>query len=105
MLRIEAHSLRTDATLNDLVESNERTTANEEDIRSIELDVFLVGVLAATLRWNISNGALQNLQERLLNALTRHVACNRYVIGLAANFINFIDVNDTTLSLLDVVIR
>ena len=61
-------------------------------------------MLAATLRRHRCNGALNQLQQRLLHALTRHVAGNRRVIRLPRNLVDFIDIDDAGLGLLDVVV-
>ena len=75
------------------------------DIRRIDLDELLVRVLAAALRRHGSRRALEDLQERLLDTLARHVARDGRVLGLARNLIDLVDVDDAALSLLDVVVR
>ena len=48
--------------------------------------------------------AFDELQERLLHALARHVARDRGVIGLARDFVDLVDVDDAGLRFLDVVV-
>src|SRR5207237_10218752 len=65
---------------------------------------LLLRVLAPALRWDRSDRALDELQERLLHALARDVAGDRGVVGLARDLVDLIDVHDAGLRLLDVVI-
>src|SRR5262249_29630974 len=69
-----------------------------------DLDELLVRVLATALRRHVGDGALENLQERLLHALTGHVPGDRRVLGLARYFIDLVDVHDATFGALDVVV-
>ena len=62
-------------------------------------------MLAPALRRHRSDGALHDLEERLLHAFAGHVAGDRWVIGLSADFIDLVDVYDAALGALDVVIR
>jgi hypothetical protein len=62
-------------------------------------------MLPSALRWDIAAASFQNLQKRLLDTLAGDIACDTDVIGLAADLVYFIDVNDPDLSPLDVVIR
>ena len=99
----------TDAALlraihHDLLETGERAAADEEDVRGVDLQEFLLRVLAATLRRHRGNGAFDELEQRLLHAFARHVARDRRVVGLAGNLVDFVDVDDAGLRLLDVVV-
>jgi hypothetical protein len=47
-------------------------------------------------------GTLQDLQQRLLHALARHVARDRRVVRLARDLVDLVDVDDPGLRLLDV---
>ena len=48
--------------------------------------------------------ALEDLQQRLLDALAGHVAGDRRVVGLAGDLVDLVDVDDPGLGLLDVVV-
>ena len=61
-------------------------------------------MLAAALRRDRSHRAFHDLQQRLLHALTRHVARDRGIVGLAADLVDFVDVDDAALGALDVVV-
>ncbi len=65
---------------------------------------FLVGMLAAALRRNVGDGAFQNLQQRLLHAFARNIARDRRILVLAADLVDFVDIDDALLALLHVAI-
>jgi hypothetical protein len=62
-------------------------------------------MLATALRRDRRRRALEDLQQRLLDALPRHVARDRRVVGLAGDLVDLVDVDDPRLGLLDVVVR
>ncbi len=92
------------ASFDDLVEPGERAAADEQDVGGVDLDELLVRVLAPTLRRNRRGRALEDLEQRLLHALTGHVARDRRVLGLARDLVDLVDVDDPGLGLLDVVV-
>ena len=49
-------------------------------------------------------GALHQLQQRLLDALARHVAGDRGIVRLAADLVDLVDVDDAALRPLDIVV-
>src|SRR6266581_1174396 len=101
-LRAEAHARASDARLDDLVEPDEGTAAQKEDVRRVDLDELLVWMLPPALGRHVGDRALEDLQERLLNALARHVTRDRRVLGLPRDLV---DVDDAALRTLDVVVR
>ena len=62
-------------------------------------------VLAPALRRHRRDRPLQDLEERLLDALTRHVARDRRVVRLPRDLVHLVDVDDPGLGLLDVEVR
>ena len=86
-----------DPLLDDLLEAVERAAADEQHVRRVDLDEVLVGVLPAALRRDVGDGPLEDLQERLLDALARHVAGDRGVVGLAGDLVDLVDVDDPAL--------
>ena len=85
-----------------LVEVGERAAADEQDVGGVDREELLVGVLAPALRRHVGDRALEDLQQRLLDALARHVARDRRVVGLARDLVDLVDVDDPGLGLLDV---
>ena len=102
--RAEADALVADAPLDDLVEVRERAAADEEDVRRVDRQELLVRVLAPALGRHRRRRPLEDLQQRLLDALARHVARDRRVVGLAGDLVDLVDVDDPGLGLLDVVV-
>src|SRR4030095_6656027 len=88
----------------DLVEAVERSAADEKYVRGVHLHEFLVRVLAAALRGYGGDRSLDQLEQRLLHALARHVARDRRIVGLARDLVDLIDVYDAALRLLHVVV-
>ena len=61
-------------------------------------------MLAAALWRNAGGGAFHQLEQCLLHALARHVAGDRGIFGLAADLVDFVDIDDAALGLLDIII-
>src|SRR5205807_2554741 len=100
----EADALLADTALDDPLDPGERPSADEEDVRRVDLDELLVRVLAAALGRDRSRRALQDLEQRLLHTLAGDVAGDRRVLGLAGDLVDLVDVDDPGLGLLDVVV-
>src|SRR5688572_26900089 len=104
-LRAEADAAGFRRTLlDDLVQAGERAADDEQDVARVDLQEFLLRVLAAALRRHAGDGAFDELQQRLLHALARHVARDRRVFALARDLVDLVDVHDALLRLLDVVV-
>ena len=54
-------------------------------------------MFASALRRDVRDRAFENLQQGLLNALTRDIAGDRRVLVLAADLVDFIDIDDAGL--------
>ena len=102
-LRAEAHRRLRQAALDDAVEADERAAADEEDVRRVDLDELLVRMLAAALRRNVRDRALEDLEQGLLHALAADVAGDGGVVALAADLVDLVDVDDAALGLFLVV--
>ena len=61
-------------------------------------------MLSSTLWWNGSNRALDDLQKCLLYTFTRYVSCDRYILRLLCNLIDLINIDNTMLCTLDIII-
>ena len=101
-LGAEADGVLADAARDDLVEAGERAAADEQDVRRVDREELLVRVLAAALRRHRRDRSLEDLQQRLLDSLARHVARDRRVVRLARDLVDLVDVDDPGLGLLDV---
>src|SRR5437764_933473 len=77
-----------DAGLDALVEAGERPAADEQDVRRVDLDELLVGVLAAPLGRHRRRRPLQDLQQRLLHPFARHIPGDRRVLALAGDLVD-----------------
>ncbi len=88
--------------LDDPFEPVERAAAHEQHVRRVDLDEVLVRVLAATLRRHVRDRSLEDLQQRLLDALAGHVPGDRRVVGLAGDLVDLVDVDDPALRPRDV---
>lgn len=62
-------------------------------------------MLAAALGQDRGGGALQDLQQRLLDALAGDIAGDRRVFALPGDLVDLVDVDDAGLGLLDVEVR
>src|ERR1700684_188965 len=103
-LRGKADRGRAAARRDDLFESGERTAADEQDVGGVDLQKFLLRMLAAALRRKRGRGSFHDLEQGLLHALARDVAGDRGIVGLAADLVDFIDIDDAALGALDVVV-
>ena len=93
----EADRPPADPLLDDLLEPVEGAAADEQDVRRVDLDEVLVGVLAAALRRDVGDGPLEDLEQRLLDALAGDVAGDRRVVRLARDLVDLVDVDDPAL--------
>src|SRR5207249_5717799 len=103
--RAEPDGAAADALLDDLLQAVEGAAADEQDVDVVDLDEILVRVLAPALRRHVGNGALQDLQQRLLHAFPAHVARDRGVVRLARDLVDLVDVDDSPLGAADVEVR
>ena len=78
--------------------------AHEENVGCIDLEEFLLRVLAAALRRHRSDGSFHDLEQGLLHALARHVAGDRRIVGFPANFVDLVDIDDAALRPLDIIV-
>ena len=101
----EAERAGADAPLDRLGDAVERAAADEQDVRGVDLDELLLRMLAPAVRRNVGHRALQDLQQRLLHALTADIAGDGRVLAAAGDLVDLVDIDDAALRTLDVVIR
>ena len=92
------------ALRDDFFEPGKRAAAHEENVGRVDLEKFLLRVLAAALRRDRGDGPLHDLQKRLLDAFARHVARDRRVVGFAGDLVDLVDIDDPALRALDVIV-
>src|SRR6185437_15013492 len=90
---------------NHLLQTDESSAADKENVGCIHRGEFLVRVLASALGRNIGDGSFENLQQCLLHTFTRNIAGNGWVLVLAADLVDFVDVDDSGLGAAYVAIR
>jgi len=103
-VRAETQGVLTDTALDDVVQADEGSTADEQNVGRIDLQEILLRMFTTTLGRNVRDSAFDDLQKSLLNAFARHVTRDARVVALPADLVDFVDVNDTALRSLDVVI-
>ena len=92
------------AAADDALHAVEGAAADEEDLRGVDLNHGLAGILAAALGGHACHGALDELEQRLLHAFAGHVARDRRVLALASDLVDFVKVDDASLGALDVAV-
>src|SRR5437588_13006163 len=102
---METQRLVSQAALDNFLQSNKRAATNEENVRRIDGEEFLVRMLAAALRRHVGNRAFQNFQQRLLYSFAGHIAGDRRVFVLTTNLVDLIDIDNALLGALDVAVR
>src|SRR5262249_21967702 len=98
----EAEGPLADPLRDDVVQPDEGAAADEEDVAGVDLDVLLLGVLAAALGRDVAHGALEHLEQGLLDALAGDVAGDRDVLLGLGDLVHLVDVDDAALRRLDV---
>src|ERR1700683_3345726 len=93
----EAERLLAHAASHHPLQTYEGAAADEENVGGVDRGKFLVRMLAPALRRNIGHGALKDLEQRLLHALTGNVTRNRWVLVLAADFVDLVNIDNALL--------
>src|SRR6266478_1892572 len=82
----------------------EGAAAYKQDVGGVDLQELLLRMLASALRRHRRDGSFHDLEQRLLHAFARHVAGDRGVVGLAADLVDLVDIDDAALGALDIVV-
>ncbi len=85
------------ALRDDLFQPRKSPAADEQDVRRIHLQEFLLRMLAPALRRHRCHGAFHDLQQRLLHAFARNVAGDRRIVRLAGDLVDLVDIDDPAL--------
>ncbi len=84
----------TDTALNYFVQTIKSSAQNEQNVAGINLNKFLMRVLAPTLGRHIGYSAFQDLQQRLLYTFSADVPGNRRIIRAAGDLVNLVNIDD-----------
>ena len=103
--RAKSHDPIAQAALDDFFQADKRAAANKQNAAGIDPDIFLLRMLAPSLRRDIANGPFQNFQQRLLHAFAGNIACDGNIFRLARDLVDLVNVNDAHLGAFDVVVR
>ena len=90
------------ACRHDFLHPGESTGDDEQDVRRVDLNEVLLGVLAPSLRRNRGDSSFEDLQQGLLDALTGNIAGDRGVFRLTRNLVDLVDVDDALLRPLNI---
>src|SRR5690348_10584008 len=101
---MESKHLVAEAPADDFVQADKRATADEQDFFGVDLDIFLVWMLASALWRNIAAATLQDLQQCLLYAFTGDISSDADIVCFASNLIDLVDRNDPDLGAFNIVI-
>src|SRR5271170_3775676 len=93
----EAERLLTHTSANNLLQTNERSSADEQNVGSVHRSEFLVRMLAPALRRNVGDGSFENLQQGLLHTFAGNIAGNRRIFVLAPDLVDLVNVDDAGL--------
>ena len=101
---VKAHSSLADPGINDLIEAVKSASNDKQDVCRVDLNELLLGMLASSLWRDRCVCPLDDLQKCLLHTFAGDISCDGDVLTFLRYFIDFIDINDTELSSLDVVV-
>ena len=90
--------MRVEALSNFLLNAIECSTADEEDVVRVYVNVVLVRMFATTFGGNIDNASFEEFKHTLLHSFSAHIARDGWVVALTRNLIDFVNENDTALS-------
>ena len=76
----------------------------KQDVRSVNLDKFLLGMLPPPFWGHAGHSSFNNFQQRLLYSLSRNISGNRRVVAFAGDFVDLIDIDNPFLTLLDIIV-
>src|SRR5437868_4612716 len=100
----KAHRLARDTTAHQILQPDKGAAADEQDVSGIDLKKFLLRMLAAAFGRYTRHRALDDLEQCLLHAFTRDVTGDRWIVTLARDLVDLVDIYDATLAALDIVI-
>lgn len=79
-----------------------RSSADEEDVAGVDLDVLLLGMLASPLGRDVGDGSFEHLEQGLLHTFAGDVTGDRDVLACLPDLVDFVDEDDAPLSGFDI---
>ena len=79
-----------------------RAAADKQDVGRIDVDKFLIRMLAAALGRNAGNRTFNQFQQGLLYTFAGYVAGNRRVVAFTGDFVDFVDIDDAALGFFNI---
>ena len=95
--RIVTHGVGVESLRDFLFDSVECSSANEENVVRVDLNVVLIGVFAPTLGGHVDDGAFEQLEHALLYAFTTDISRDRGVVSLACYLVYLVNEDNTSL--------
>src|SRR5262249_12853230 len=93
----ETDGLAAHTASDDVIESDAGAAADDQDVAGVDLDVLLLGVLAAALWRDVADGPLEHFQQGLLDALAADIAGDADVLAGLGDLVHLVDVDDAAL--------
>src|SRR3989304_3920570 len=100
----KTNGLLADPLLYDIFQSGESASAYKQDVRCINLQEFLLGMLSAAFGRDIRDSAFNYFQECLLNPFAGNVPCNRRAVRLSGYLVYLIYINNPFLAFVYLII-
>ena len=97
LLLLITHHAGVETRTDDALYAVKSASTDEEDLLRIDLDKLLLGMLATTIRGDVDDTPLEQLQKALLHPLTTHITGDGGVVALACYLVNLINEDDATL--------
>ena len=104
LLLLITHHTGVEARADDALDAVEGACTDEEDLLCIDLDKLLLGMLATTIRGDVDDAPLEELEKTLLNPFTTHITSDGGVVAFAGYLVDLIDEDDATLCSCDVIV-
>mmetsp|Transcript_23128 Transcript_23128/g.37587 ORF Transcript_23128/g.37587 Transcript_23128/m.37587 type:complete len:289 (-) Transcript_23128:385-1251(-) len=79
-----------------------RSATDKENISRVDLQKVATRVFAARFLWYVNDVAFDDLQKRMLDPFSRHIATNANVTSRLSNLVCLVNVNDAFLATLDI---
>src|ERR1700730_14199893 len=101
---MESENFVAQSPADNLFQPNKCAAAYKENLFRIDLDILLMRMFSASLGWDVATATLKNFQQRLLYTLSRYVSSDADVVCFPADLVDFVDIDDSYLGSLDIVI-